>query len=85
MHTLPGMMLMVTATWALLLAETFIFFGVVRPLAPNIHESAFSAGLKLGVVIGLLVVWGLAMFFMQKFYARRVAPKPVTLPLEPQK
>jgi hypothetical protein len=85
MRARSGLMLMVTATWALLLAETFVFFGVVRPLAPNIHESAFSAALKIGAVVGLLVVWGLVMFVLENFYARRVAQKPAMPALEPQK
>ena len=62
---------MVTATWVLLLAETFVFFGVIRPLAPNIHESMFSSVLKVGAIVGLLLVWGVAMFFMRTAYVRR--------------
>ena len=73
MNATSGLILMVTATWVLLLAETFMFFGVIRPLAPNIHESASSAALKVGAIIGLLVVWGVAMFFLRTSYVRRVA------------
>jgi hypothetical protein len=73
MNSTSGLMLMVTATWVLLLAETFVFFGVIRPLAPNIHESALSAVLKVGAIIGLLVVWGVAMFVLRTSYTRRVA------------
>jgi len=85
MRALSGMMLMVTATWALLLAETFVFFAVIRPLAPNIHESMFSAVLKLGAVVGLLVVWGVVMFILRTSYVRRVARSPTASALEPQK
>jgi len=76
MHALSGIMLMVTATWGLLLAETFVFFGVIRPLAPNIHDSVFSAALKVGAVLGLLVVWGVVMFLLRTSYARRVGRRP---------
>jgi hypothetical protein len=72
MNSISGLMLMVTATWVLLLTETFLFFGVIRPLAPNIHESMFSSVLKVGAIIGLLVAWGVAMFFMRIAYVRRV-------------
>jgi hypothetical protein len=73
MNAVSGLTLMVTATWVLLLAETFIFFGVIRPLAPNIHESMSSSALKVGAIMGLLVLWGIAMFFMRISYVRRVA------------
>ena len=73
MNSVSGLTLMVTVTWVLLLAETFIFFGVIRPLAPNIHESALSAILKVGAIVGLLVVWGFAMFVLRTSYVRRVA------------
>ncbi len=71
MNATSGLALMVTATWVLLLGETFVFFGVIRPLAPNIHESMTSSVLKVGAIIGLLVVWGVAMFFMRTAYVRR--------------
>jgi hypothetical protein len=73
MNAVAGLTLMVTATWVLLLAETFFFFGVIRPAAPNIHESMSSSVLKVGAIVGLLVVWGVAMFFMRISYVRRVA------------
>jgi hypothetical protein len=76
MNPTSGLALMITATWVLLLAETFIFFGVVRPLAPNIHESMASAALKVGAIVGLLVVWGVAMFVMQTAYVRGVKRPP---------
>jgi hypothetical protein len=85
MRAVPALMLMVTATWALLLAETFLFFAVVRPLAPNIHESDFSAGLKIGAVVGLLAVWGIAMFLLERLYVRRVVLASAEPALEPQK
>ena len=65
--------LMVTATWALLLAESYLFFAIVRPLAPNIHESVFSATLKVGATIALVIVWGVVMFVLQTYYVRSTA------------
>ena len=73
MNAVSGLALMITATWVLLLAETFFFFGVIRPAAPNIHESMSSSALKVGAIAGLLVIWGVAMFFMRISYVRRVA------------
>jgi len=93
MNATSGLALMITATWVLLLGETFILFGVIRPLAPNIHESATSAVLKLGAAAVLGVVWVVVMFALRSFYVRRVvrsshglgtAP-PVNETLEPQK
>jgi hypothetical protein len=78
MGALSGLMAMVTATWILLLAETFLLFGVIRPLAPNIHESATAAVLKVGATIALGVVWVVVMFLMRSAYARRVARPSAT-------
>ena len=72
MNSTSGLALMITATWVLLLGETFILFGVIRPLAPNIHESATSAVLKLGAAAVLGVVWVVVMFALRSFYVRRV-------------
>jgi hypothetical protein len=84
---------MITATWILLLGETFVLFGVIRPLAPNIHESPSSAVLKIGAAIILGIVWVVVMFVLRSFYVRRVvrsfpvptAAPPANAPLEPQK
>jgi hypothetical protein len=72
-NAISGLAMMITATWLLLLAETFIFFGVIRPLAPNIHESVTSAILKIGAIIFIFVVWVVVMFVLRSFYVRRVA------------
>ena len=73
MNATSGLGLVITATWVLLLAETFILFGVIRPLAPNIHESPSSAALKVGASIVLGIVWVVVMFLLRGFYLRRVA------------
>jgi hypothetical protein len=72
MKAISGLMLVITATWALLLAETFTLFGVIRPLAPNIHESAFSAVLKVGAAIVLGTVWVVVMVMLRRFYVKSV-------------
>ena len=76
MNAVSGLMLMVTATWLLLLVETFVLFGVIRPMAPNIHESAFSAVLKVGATVGLGITWVIVMFFLRTAFVRRVASAP---------
>src|SRR5437660_3422601 len=93
MNAIAALALMVTATWVLLLGETFVLFGVIRPLGPNIHESPSSAALKLGAAAVLGLVWVVAMFLLRGFYVRRVArsssgqhvPLPAQEGLEPQK
>jgi len=93
MNATSGLALVITATWVLLLGETFILFGVIRPLGPNIHESAASAVLKLGAAAVLGAVWVMVMYLLRSFYVRRVspsAPGPATAPsvnegVEPQK
>jgi hypothetical protein len=93
MNATSGLALMITATWVLLLGETFILFGVIRPLAPNIHESATSAVLKLGAAVVLGAVWVVVMFGLRSFYVRRVVRSshglgtatPVKETVEPQK
>lgn len=70
MNSLTGMIALITATWVLLMAEVYLFFGIIRPLAPNIHESMFSAALKIGAVLALLVAWGVAMFVFERFFVR---------------
>jgi len=66
--------LIVSLTWVLLLGETFLFFEVIRPLAPNIHESVFSASLKVTATILLFVLWAAAMFAMERYYVRSTRP-----------
>jgi hypothetical protein len=78
MNATSGLALMITATWVLLLGETFILFGVIRPLGPNIHESVSSAVLKLGAGIVLALVWVGVMFALRSLYVRRVVRSSTT-------
>jgi hypothetical protein len=68
----------ITATWVLLLAETFTLFGVIRPLTPNIHESALSAVLKVGAAIILGTVWVVVMVMLRRFYVSSVEHRTYT-------
>jgi hypothetical protein len=74
MNSTSGIALMITATWVLLLVETFTLFGIIRPLAPNIHESVFSAVLKIGATLVLGAVWVGVMFALRSFIVKRVNP-----------
>jgi cytochrome c biogenesis factor len=86
MNASTGLALMVTATWVLLLGETYILFGVVRPMYPNIHENAVSAVVKIGAAIVLGAVWVGVMFALRGFYVRRVArPSPMQPTSSPAK
>lgn len=54
----------------MLLAEAYLFFEIIRPLGPNIHESVSSATLKVASTIFLFVVWMLVMFLLERYYVR---------------
>ncbi len=71
MGAFTRMMMLVTATWALLLGEAYLFFQLIRPLAPNIHESLSSAALKGVAVVSLFVAWVLVMFLLERYLVRR--------------
>ncbi len=60
----------ITLTWVLLLSETYVFFGLIRPLYPNIHESVPSALIKIAATVILVFVWVVAMFLMERGYVR---------------
>jgi len=70
MRGLTKLLLMVTVTWVLVLGETFFFFVVIRPLGPNVHESASSAVLKVTSTILLLLLWIVVMFLLRRYYVR---------------
>ncbi len=70
MAALSSMAMVITATWGLLLGEAYLFFEIIRPLAPNIHESVTSATLKVAAVAFLFVVWMAAMFLFERYYVR---------------
>lgn len=59
--------------WLLIVAESYLFFGVIIPLGPPIHSiGVFTmiAVLKLGLTLGLGVLWFVAIASLTAFYAR---------------
>ena len=69
--SLTAMLLVISASWLLILGETFVLFDVVRPLGPPLHEGDVpSAVLKVGLTIGLGVMWVVVMFGMWRLYLR---------------
>ncbi len=69
--SLLAMMLVITASWLLILAETFVFFDIVRPLGPPLHEGAVpSTVLKVSLTVGLGVLWVVVMFGIWWLYLR---------------
>jgi hypothetical protein len=69
--SLLAMLLVITASWLLILAETFVFFDVVRPLGPPLHEGAVpSVVLKVGLTVGLGALWVVVMFGIWWLYLR---------------
>jgi len=69
--SLLAMLLVITASWLLILGETYVFFVVVRPLGPPLHEGAVpSTVLKIGLTAGLGALWVVAMFVIWWLYLR---------------
>ncbi|HVC27125.1 MAG TPA: hypothetical protein VND40_03100 [Nitrososphaerales archaeon] len=65
------MLLVVTASWLLILGETFVFFDIVRPLGPALHEGNVpSTVLKVGLTAGLAALWVVVMFGLWWMYLR---------------
>ncbi|MDA4136355.1 MAG: hypothetical protein OK449_05065 [Thaumarchaeota archaeon] len=65
------MMLVITVAWLLILSESYVFFFVIRPTAPNIHESVISAVLKISSFGALAVLWVVVLFSLEYFLFRR--------------
>jgi hypothetical protein len=68
---LVRMMLVITAAWLLILGETYVFFIIVRPIGPPLHEGpVLSTLLKVGLTAGLGVLWVVVMFGIWRLYLR---------------
>jgi len=68
---LLAMMLVITASWLLILGETFVFFDVVRPLGPALHEGDVPPTvLKVGLTVGLGALWVVVMFVLWSIYLK---------------
>jgi hypothetical protein len=65
------MMCVITVAWFLILSESYIFFFVVRPTLPNIHESVVSSVLKISSIAVLALLWVVVLFALEYFLFRR--------------
>ena len=69
-------MTIITVGWILTLIEAYVFFGIIRPLAPNIHESLTSAILKIGASGALTLIWiGVMRFLLSRYIASRTGSR----------
>ncbi len=59
------MMVVITVAWLLILSESYLFFDVIRPTAPNIHESILSLLLKVPSVAMLAVIWVAVLYVLE--------------------
>jgi len=68
------------AAWLLIILETYLFFGVIIPLGPPIHSvGVFTAIalLKIGLTLGLGLLWFVVIAFLVRLYARsKAATRP---------
>jgi hypothetical protein len=68
---LLGMLLVITVSWLLILGETYVLFVIVRPYGPPLHEGDIpSTVLKVGLTVGLGVLWVVVMFGLLSLYLR---------------
>lgn len=66
-----AMLVAITASWLLILGETFVFFDIVRPLGPALHEGGVpSTVLKVGLTVGLGALWVVVMFVLLSMYLK---------------
>jgi hypothetical protein len=71
-----------TVAFLLIIAETYLFFGVVVPLGPISHSFATYTGLailKVVLIAGLVVLWFVVMVGLTRLYVRsktRTSPTP---------
>jgi len=78
--TLVAMMAVVTVAWLLILGATFVFFVIVRPLGPALHDANLPSSLiKVVLTIGLGASWFVVMFVIDWLYLRAFrTPKPAS-------
>lgn len=69
--TFLAMMLVIAASWVLILVVTYLFFVVVRPVGPPLHESPLSFYvLKIVLTLGLTALLVFGMFAVSWLYLR---------------
>ena len=70
-----GLLLIVTASWVLILGETYVLFAVVEPLGPRIHAGDIPSSIaKILLTMGLGAFLVFAMFAMSEVYMRAFQP-----------
>ena len=75
--SLYSLMGMVTVAWLLVVAESFVFIAVIRPLGPTLHGGGIpSSVLKVILTLGLAVLWVAVMFTMDALYSRSKRKTP---------
>lgn len=70
-ETMAAMLLVITASWVVILFVTYVFFVVVRPLGPPLHEAGLpSSMVKIALTMGLGAFLVFAMFAISWVYLR---------------
>jgi hypothetical protein len=65
--------------WFLVILETYVFFDVIIPLGPPIHSiGVFTAValVKIGLTLGLGVLWFVVIVSITELYARSRSRNP---------
>jgi len=75
-RNLYGLMVLVTIAWLLIVAESYLFIAVVRPLGPGIHIGPLPSTIaKIILTGGLGILWVGVMFAADALYSRwRTSP-----------
>ena len=69
--TLLAMLGVVTVAWLLIIGATYVFFVVVRPLGPALHEANLpSSFVKVVLTAALGASWFVVMFALDWLYVR---------------
>jgi hypothetical protein len=72
-------MLIVAVAWVLILAESYFFIAIIRPLGPPLHSEGIpSSALKVILTAALGVLWVAAMFAMDTLYTRSKKKTPTS-------
>jgi len=74
----PALAGIAIVAWLLIVAESYLFFGVIIPLGPPIHSiGVFTALaiLKLLLTLGLGIFWFVAIASLTELYARSMTKR----------
>jgi hypothetical protein len=74
----PALIGIAIAAWFLIVGESYVFFGVIIPVGPPIHNiGVFTAVaiLKLLLTLGLGLLWFFAIVSLTELYARSMAKR----------